>query len=455
MKKKVSGLLTAMALLSGLLSPLGGGGGHIAGAASGQPVEVADSAVQTSSVAAAEGRSSSYNGLKAFSDVPADSWAARAVQRWIENGIVGGYGDGTFRPGAPVSKAEFAVIINRIFNYSAEAAALPGDVPAAAWFSSDIAKGIAAGYLIAGKDGRIEASAPLTRAEAAVALQKIFRLDLGGQAAYSDLAGTDNEVKDAAAALSDAGFLKGYPDGSFKPQGRITRAELAQMVDRMVPGLVRSKGEITLGKVQGNVVLSHADITLKDTVVEGNLYLSEGIGEGKIILEGVKVTGTTFILGGGEQGTGLQNSVIGRVQAAKRDGNIRMYASGTTSVGTVLLNSGATLEENGLTGEGFTDVEVSTAVKAAVLKGNITAVSTASSATGSVKLTLAGKFGKLTLGSPSQVVLADHAQVAELLLAAAAKGTAIQGSGSFGTAQNNAEGVTVSGVPLKPGRSGP
>lgn len=54
-----------------------------------------------------------------------------------------------------------------------------------------------------------------------------------------------------------------------------------------------------LGKVKGNVVLSHGDITLRDSIIDGNLYLTEGIGEGVIRLQGVQVTGTTYIRGGG------------------------------------------------------------------------------------------------------------------------------------------------------------
>ncbi|MBW4085572.1 carbohydrate binding domain-containing protein [Paenibacillus sp. S150] len=456
MKKKVSGLLTAMALLTGLLAPLGNGGGF-AEAASGR-LAAADSAVISSGVTSVTGSTSSSNELKAFTDVPADSWAARAVQRWSGNGIVGGYGDGTFRPNAPVTKAEFAVIMNRIFNYGAEAAPLPADVPAAAWFSSDIAKSIAAGYLSADKDNRIAPSAPLTRAEAAVALQKIFQLDTGEEqeaAVYSDLAGSDSESREAAATLSAAGYFKGYPGGLFKPEGRLTRAELAQIADRMVPGLLRSQGEFTLGTVQGNAVLSHAGIVLKDSVIEGNLYLTEGIGEGNALLQGVKVTGTTYIRGGGAHSVSLQDSTIGKVEAAKQDGKIRISAGGTSSIGTVRLNSGATLEENGLSGAGFTDVQISSAAKEAVLKGGFTAVSTAESATGVLRLTLSGTVGKLTLGSPCQVVLADNAQVAELLLAATARGTSLAGSGSFIAVVNNAEGVTAFGAPLLQGSSGP
>lgn len=83
--------------------------------------------------------------------------------------------------------------------------------------------------------------------------------------------------------------MQGYPGGLFKPDGRITRAELAKLADTLVPELRSAAGEVKLGKVKGNVVLSHEDITLRDTIIEGNLYLTEGIGEGVIRLQGCRL----------------------------------------------------------------------------------------------------------------------------------------------------------------------
>ncbi|CAH1212531.1 hypothetical protein PAECIP111892_03771 [Paenibacillus auburnensis] len=435
MKKNISAALAAVALVTGLLSPLGSGAVTAAPASSTQ-------------------QSAAASNMKAFTDVKADHWAARSVQRWSDTGIIGGYGDGTFRPNNQVTKAEFAVIMNRIFNYKAEAAVLPADAAGHLWFSKDIAKGIAAGYLSVDPANLIHPSAMLSRAEAAVALQKIFRLEaIKPQAVYTDLAGAGSELTDAITALTAADYLQGYPGGLFKPGGAISRAELARIVDLMVPGLVTSPGEVSLGTVKGNVVLNSTDILLKDTVIEGNLYLTEGIGEGNVMLQGVQVTGTTFIRGGGEHSVSLENSKLGKVVVARPGGNVRIQASGGTAVGTVQLDSGATLEEGKLTGAGFTDVEIRPGAKAVTLKGEFSNASTADNRTGSLALSLSGKLGKLTLNTPSQVLLVGNARVAELLISANAAGTALLGNGTFGAVTNNAEGVTSGGAALTKGSS--
>lgn len=270
MKKNISAALAAVVLATGLLSPMGGGALSAAAA----PPEAT---VQQPAAA---------NKLKAFTDLGADHWAARSLQRWSEIGVMSGYGDGTIRPNQQITRAEFAVIINRLFHYKKEASALPADAAGNRWFTSDIAKAVAAGYLSADADNRIHPSARLTRGEAALALQKVFRLEAGKQpVAYTDLPAAGSELTEAVTALTAAGYLQGYPGGLFKPEGAITRAELARIADLMIAGLVTSPGEAALGKVKGNVVLSSADILLQNTEIEGNLYLTEGIAEGNATLD--------------------------------------------------------------------------------------------------------------------------------------------------------------------------
>ncbi|MEK4046924.1 carbohydrate binding domain-containing protein [Paenibacillus sp. FSL H8-0048] len=446
MKKKIPALLAAAIIVTGLLSPLGSGGAEAASALSRltAPAET---------TAALQGGSSGISDLKAFTDVKEGSWAAQSVQRWSSSGVISGYGDGSFRPEQKVTRAEFTAIINRIFGYKDMAAVLPADVPAGAWYKNDIAKAVAAGYLSADADQRIEPAAPLKRGEAVLALQQILRLETERQAKdmYSDLAGADSAVSAAADAFTAAGYMHGYAGGLFKPDGRITRAELAKLADSLVPELRSAAGEVKLGKVKGNVVLSHEDITLSDSIIEGNLYLTEGIGEGELRLEGVQVKGTTYIRGGGEHSVSLVNCTLGPVQVAKPKGSVRIVASGTTATGTVYLDSGAILEEGALTGEGFANVVLPAGERAVTLIGNYGVVSTADAAGGNLTLSLSGQLSKLIWSTPGKLVLLKQAQVAELLLTAGARGTTITGSGSFGTVLNQAEAVTAGDIALKPG----
>ncbi|WP_052404416.1 carbohydrate binding domain-containing protein [Paenibacillus sp. FSL H7-0737] len=446
MKRNFTAAIAAMLLVTGLLSPVGSMNASAAEPLKGNSPDSAATKVENETI----------DVLKAFTDVSPSHWAAGPLQRWSANGIISGYDDGSFRPGKEVTKAEFAAIMNRIFNYQEQSDKLPADVLATDWYKSDIAKGITAGYLSSDKNNNIYPSHALSRAEAALSLEKVFRFntDKSSTSAFTDLNGVSDETAKAIAALSSAGFIKGYPGGLFKPEGGITRAELAQLADRMVSGLILKSGETSLGTVKGNVIINHADVVLKDTVIQGNLYLTEGIAEGNAKLEGVKVTGTTFVRGGGEQSIGLHNTSLGPLQVAKLNGKVRIYASGSTAVGTVQLQSGAILEESSdLTGAGFGDVEMNVVPHIISLRGIFAAVRSADSAVSGSLLRISGTVASLTVGSSTQLTLENNAQVAALILTASAGGTAIQGSGSVTSIDNKADGVTIGGSPLKKGNT--
>lgn len=60
---------------------------------------------------------------RTFSDVPEDAWYADTIQQAVRYGLINGYGDGTFRPNQPITRAETVVMINRLLGRSYTTAA--------------------------------------------------------------------------------------------------------------------------------------------------------------------------------------------------------------------------------------------------------------------------------------------------------------------------------------------
>ena len=135
-------------------------------------------------------RAKYWSSENAFSDVSADKWYNNAVSTLSNMGVIGGYADGTFRPDAPISRAEFAKIAvsftqntgSATYNYFT-------DVKTTDWFAP---------YVTAAKD---------------------------------------------------AGLIEGYSDGSFKPESKITRAEACAIVNRTL-GRKPSKAHM---KISGRI----------------------------------------------------------------------------------------------------------------------------------------------------------------------------------------------------------
>lgn len=108
-----------------------------------------------------------------FRDVRGSNWYANAVGYMQQTGVVTGYADGTFGPEEPITRAEFAAIASRFDKLDAGDASVFKDVRASYWAGDYIASGVAKGW------------------------------------------------------------IKGYPDGTFRPEDYVTRSEAVTLVNRM------------------------------------------------------------------------------------------------------------------------------------------------------------------------------------------------------------------------------
>lgn len=148
-----------------------------------------------------------------------------------------GYPDGTVQPGGQITRAEVATIFFRLLTDDVRDANLKRinsytDVASNAWYNTAVSTlssmGIIAGY----PDGTFRPNANITRAEfAAIAA----RFDPNGDktaAAFSDI--LNHWAKDEISVAYNNGWVDGYPDGTFGPQRNITRAETVTLVNRVL-----------------------------------------------------------------------------------------------------------------------------------------------------------------------------------------------------------------------------
>ena len=120
-----------------------------------------------------ESRAEFWSQTSSYSDVEADDWFNNAICTLSNAGIINGYNDGTFKPNGKITRAEFATIASRFFEYADENIENPfSDVEEGAWYYK---------YIM---------------------------------------------------AASEMGLINGYPDGTFGPEKLITRAEAVTIVNR-------------------------------------------------------------------------------------------------------------------------------------------------------------------------------------------------------------------------------
>lgn len=226
-------------------------------------------------------------------------WAKAAIDKWVNRGIVGGFEDGTFRPSETITKAQFAKILVSIFGYGNPATPKQfTDVPSGKWYS-DVVNRISDENVMYIPGTTFGPNEVMTREEAAYALKNAYNIPNAAQTTktFTDSDKISSWAKEAVVAMTEAGLIAGMPDGSFSPKGSLTRAEVVVMLERLTGEIINKAGTYTKD-VAGNVIVNTGNVILKDMNIKGNLYLTEGIGKGKVTLENVTVSGDTVVADG-------------------------------------------------------------------------------------------------------------------------------------------------------------
>ena len=147
-----------------------------------------------------------------------------------------GYPDGTVQPNGQITRAEATTIFFRLLTDESRSANLTKtngytDVASDAWYNTAVSTMTKAGIVDGYPDGTFRPDAPITRAEMAKIISLFAKLDKS-ESRFSDIAGHWAEAYIRLAAGN--GWIAGYPDGTFGPQRNITRAEIATMINRVL-----------------------------------------------------------------------------------------------------------------------------------------------------------------------------------------------------------------------------
>lgn len=145
---------------------------------------------------------------------------------------ISGYPDGTVGPDKTITRAEAATMFyNLLADKNGDAKAF-ADVPANQWYAKAVmtlaGKGVISGY----PDGTFKPNAPITRAEFVTMAMNFANADKGTVCSFPDVP-QNMWYYGAIAGATQNGWISGYPDGTFGPDRYITRAEVTSVINRM------------------------------------------------------------------------------------------------------------------------------------------------------------------------------------------------------------------------------
>lgn len=172
--------------------------------------------------------------LKVFSDVPEDYWAFKPIQYLTTLGFMDGYADGTFKPTKEISRGELAVLLVKAkgFTVTQDTQNKFTDVSRQSEAEPYISLAVDRKYMNGFPDGTFQPDKRITRAEAAVTLARFSGLYLKTkleQKPYQDIP-VNHWAAPAIAAAKDGGLFEYLAGKSFGPDLYLTRAEAAEIM---------------------------------------------------------------------------------------------------------------------------------------------------------------------------------------------------------------------------------
>ncbi len=203
-------------------------GGSDTGGGSGGRSDIGDS---TGGSAGLSNTTGGASGRSAFSDITPSYWAYNAIEDLYNKKISVGYGDNTYRPENPLTRAEAVVLLCRVFNIlGAENENTFEDVNNDDWFSSHVSAAAKNGC-VNGNGKSFEPYSNITRQDLCVMIYRFANLKAEQySSSYNDAGEIASYAQEAVNTLSGNGIINGFEDNTFRPFDNATRAQMAQII---------------------------------------------------------------------------------------------------------------------------------------------------------------------------------------------------------------------------------
>ncbi|MGI5921379.1 MAG: S-layer homology domain-containing protein [Syntrophomonadaceae bacterium] len=175
-------------------------------------------------------------------------WAQVHIEKWINDGLIAGYPDGQFKPDNSITRAEFVSLVNRAFKIkNNDSTGNFNDVESADWFYDDVISAQAAGYISGYPDGTFKPNNPVTRQEAAVMINRLLGLETAAGddvELFRDNTSFASWARPSIERVAARGIMSGFPDKTFGPLKNITRAETVVTLDNALAYSQEGSSEI-------------------------------------------------------------------------------------------------------------------------------------------------------------------------------------------------------------------
>ena len=172
-----------------------------------------------------------------FGDI-SGHWAEARINQASSNGIINGYPDGTFNPGKNITRAEFSVMLMGALNsQKAEVELVFSDkTEIGTWAKMAVSQAVQEGIISGYPDDTFRPNTNITRAEMVVMVANALKVSITGNAttSFADDKSIPLWAKTSVEALKELGLVEGMGNNDFKPKAQTTRAEAVVILMNMI-----------------------------------------------------------------------------------------------------------------------------------------------------------------------------------------------------------------------------
>lgn len=231
-----------------------------------------------------------------FPDVPTTNRFHDEIQFLVDKKIISGYSNGSFQPKRNVTRGEAAIMIGRTLGLdgtkrNTKFKDVPKTYGASGYIAAATEKGIIGGY----PDGTFQPNKSISRGDMAIILSRGFELQLGSKREFKDV-GPNMKASEAINHMAGNYITTGYPDGTFRPQGLVTREQFAAFVARGLSPEFKQRTQkkdgyaydltktYVYGQSDGDLQVTYKKVSTKfaEASFTGFLWEFKQLGTGKI-----------------------------------------------------------------------------------------------------------------------------------------------------------------------------
>ena len=208
-----------------------------------------------------------------FRDVSANYWATPFIAALVERGVIAGFPNGTFQPNSPVTRAQFAAMVNKAFQKPLiRGNANFRDLPARYWANPAILEAYRMGFVSGYPNNSFKPNQSITKEQVLTALANGLNYEVAGSVNsildyYNDEANISDFAILPIAAASERNLVVNYPNlQNLNPTRPATRAEVAAMIYQ---ALVR-EGQVSA--IASNYIVNRDLVATKYRIPAGTAF---------------------------------------------------------------------------------------------------------------------------------------------------------------------------------------